>query len=129
MVRFAIKNDAAGAVAQLVEHREFRSRVARYGGDARSREFSCWDRYLAMAFDQLTYRKSLRDVEAFLRSLGGSFITWVFAAVWHAPRLYVFTLCSAFFVLRTKENVLLQRRYSHPVDKKTGVQSDQIVIP
>ena len=36
-------------------------------------------------------------------------------------RLYFFTLCSAFFVLRTKENVLLQRRYSHPVDHSTGV--------
>jgi hypothetical protein len=43
-------------------------------------------------------------------------------------RLYWFTLCSAFFVSRTKENVLLQRRYSHPVDKSTGVLSDQTVI-
>src|SRR5207253_8740129 len=43
-------------------------------------------------------------------------------------RLYVFTLCSAFFVVRTKENVLLERRYSHPVDKSTGVRSDQTVI-
>jgi hypothetical protein len=43
-------------------------------------------------------------------------------------RLYVFTLCSAFFVVRTKENVLLQRRYSHPVDQSTGVRSDHTVI-
>src|SRR5208282_5197445 len=43
-------------------------------------------------------------------------------------RLYVFTLCSAFFVVRTKENILLERRYSHPVDKSTGVRSDQTVI-
>ena len=43
-------------------------------------------------------------------------------------RLYVFTLCSAFFVTRTKENVLLQRRYSHPVDRTTGVRSDHTVI-
>jgi len=43
-------------------------------------------------------------------------------------RLYFFTLCSAFFVLRTKENVLLQRRYSHPVDHSTGVRSDHTVI-
>src|SRR5881275_1811787 len=43
-------------------------------------------------------------------------------------RLYVFTLSSAFFVVRTKENVLLQRRYSHPVDKSTGVRSDHTVI-
>ena len=35
---------------------------------------------------------------------------------------------SAFFVVRTKANVLLQRRYSHPVDKSTGVRSDQTVI-
>jgi transposase len=43
-------------------------------------------------------------------------------------RLFIFTLCSAFFVVRTKENVLLQRRYSHPVDKTTGVRSDHTVI-
>jgi len=43
-------------------------------------------------------------------------------------RLFVFTLCSAFFVTRTKENILLQRRYSHSVDKTTGVRSDQTVI-
>jgi len=43
-------------------------------------------------------------------------------------RLFVLTLYSSFFVTRTKENVLLQRRYSHLVDKSTGVQSDQTVI-
>ena len=43
-------------------------------------------------------------------------------------RLFVLTLSSAFFVVRTKSNVLLQRRYSHPVDKRTGVRSDQTVI-
>jgi Transposase DDE domain len=37
-------------------------------------------------------------------------------------------LCSAFFVTRTKTNILLQRRYSHPVDKTTGVRSDHTVI-
>jgi len=43
-------------------------------------------------------------------------------------RLYIFTLSSAFFVVRTKSNVLIQRRYSHPVDKTTGVRSDHTVI-
>jgi hypothetical protein len=43
-------------------------------------------------------------------------------------RLYVFTLSAAFFVVRTKSNVLLDRRYSHPVDKTTGVRSDHTVI-
>ena len=43
-------------------------------------------------------------------------------------RLFAFTLCSSFFVVRTKKNILLQRRYSHRVDKSTGVRSDQTVI-
>jgi len=43
-------------------------------------------------------------------------------------RLYFLTLSAAFFVVRTKSNVILQRRYSHPVDKTTGVRSDHTVI-
>jgi hypothetical protein len=43
-------------------------------------------------------------------------------------RLYRFTLCAAFFVVRTKKNVLLRRRYSREVDKSTGVSSDHTVI-
>jgi len=227
--------------------REFRRCVARYGGDARPRGFSCWDQYLSMAFAQLTYRDGLRDIEASLRSLGGklyhmgfhgrvarstladandahdwriyadfaqvligiarplyasdpigadldqslyaldsttidlcpSLFPWAkfrkhkAAVKMHTlldlhgniptfisitdgkvhdvnildeilpeagaiyvmdrgyvdfERLYVFTLSSAFFVVRTKSNVVLQRRYSHPVDKTTGVRSDHTVI-
>jgi Domain of unknown function (DUF4372)/Transposase DDE domain len=227
--------------------REFRRCVARYGGDARPRGFSCWDQYLAMAFAQLTYRDSLRDIEACLRFLGGklyhmgfhghvarstladannthdwriyadfaqvlihiarplyasepigveldqslyaldsttidlclSLFPWAkfrkhkAAVKMHTlldlhgniptfisitdgkvhdvnildeivpeagafyvmdrgyvdfERLYVFTLSAAFFVVRTKANVILQRRYSHQVDKSTGVRSDHIVI-
>jgi hypothetical protein len=55
--------------AQLVEHlphKEFQKCVARYGGDRYAKDFSCWDQYLAMAFAQLTYRESLRDIEACL---------------------------------------------------------------
>jgi IS4 transposase len=43
-------------------------------------------------------------------------------------RLYVFSLSAAFFVVRTKKNVLLQRRYSREVDKSTGVRSDHTVV-
>jgi len=43
-------------------------------------------------------------------------------------RLYRLTLAAAFFVTRTKENVLLQRRCSHLVDRTTGVKSDHTVI-
>ena len=43
-------------------------------------------------------------------------------------RLSVFALSAAFFVVHTKSNVLLERRYSHSVEKSTGVRSDQTVI-
>ena len=49
-----------------VPHKEFQKCVTRYDGDAHWRGFSCWDQYLAMAFAQLTYRESLRDIEACL---------------------------------------------------------------
>ena len=233
-------------IAQL-SHAEFQKCVSRYSGDLHHRSLSCWDQYLAMAFAQLTYRESLRDIETCLRSIGGKLYHMGFrckiprstladanethdwrifadfaqhliglARPLHAAdpigldlehtlyaldsttidlclslfpwarfrqhkaavkmhtlldlhgnipafirvtegnvhdvnvldeidpeadafyvmdrgyidfqRLYVFTLCSAFFVVRTKHNVLLERRYSHSVDKSTGVRSDQTVI-
>jgi hypothetical protein len=60
--------------AQLVEFipaHEFRRCVARYRGQYRVRSFSCWDQFLSMAFAQLTFRESLRDIETCLRALGG----------------------------------------------------------
>ena len=47
----------------------FQTCVARYDGDYKSTRFSCWDQYLCMAFAQLTYRESLRDIEACLRAV------------------------------------------------------------
>jgi hypothetical protein len=58
--------------SQLMDHlprHTFRRLVKRYQGDLRVRSFSCWDHYLAMAFAQLTYRESLRDIEACLGSV------------------------------------------------------------
>jgi hypothetical protein len=226
---------------------EFQKCVARYRGDSHDRGFSCRDQYLAMAFAQLTYRESLRDIEACLRAMSGklyhmgfrgrvarstladandahdwriyadfaqvliriarplyaadpigvdldqslyaldsttidlclSLFPWArfrkhkAAVKMHTlldlhgniptfisitdgkvhdvnvldeilpevgafyvmdrgyvdfERLYIFTLSAAFFVVRTKSNVLLQRRYSQPVDKATGVRSDHTVI-
>ena len=60
--------------AQLMDHLpsyEFDKCVDRYRGDSRLRGFSCWDQFLAMSFAQLTYRESLRDIEACLQSVGG----------------------------------------------------------
>jgi hypothetical protein len=59
--------------SQLMEHLpdyEFQRCVARYDGDSYPRGFSCLDQYLSMTFAQLTYRESLRDIEACLRSVG-----------------------------------------------------------
>ena len=58
--------------SQLIEHlqhKEFQKCVARYHGSSYLKNFSCWDQFLAMAFAQLTYRESLRDIEACLGSL------------------------------------------------------------
>jgi hypothetical protein len=226
---------------------EFQKCVNRYQGEYKLRNFSCRDQFLSMAFAQLTYRESLRDIETCLRAIGSKLYHMGFKSTiarstladanesrdWriyadfaqvliaiarplyaHDPigvelhqslyaldsttidlclslfpgarfrqhkaavkmhtlldlhgniptfiritdgqvhdvnvldeilpeagafyvldrgyidfeRLFVFTLCSAFFVVRTKENLLLQRRYSHPMDKTTGVRSDHTVI-
>ena len=56
---------------QVTEHlprTTFRRCVARYGGTYKVKSFSCLDQYLCMAFAQLTYRESLRDIEACLRA-------------------------------------------------------------
>src|SRR5947207_915824 len=47
---------------------EFRQCVERYQGNYKLQSFSCWDQFLCMAFAQLTYRESLRDIEACLRA-------------------------------------------------------------
>jgi transposase len=236
--------------SQLIEHlphKEFQKCVARYRGDHYLKSFSCWDQFLAMGFAQLTYRESLRDIEACLRSMQSklyhmgfrdkvsrstladanesrdwriyadfaqvlisiarplyaddplgvelnenlyaldsttidlclSLFPWArfrrhkAAVKMHTlldlhgsiptfiritegkthdvnildqiipeagsfyvmdrgyvdfERLHLFTLCSAFFVVRSKENILLQRRYSHLVDRSSGVRSDHTVI-
>ncbi|MBL7134106.1 MAG: IS4 family transposase, partial [Phycisphaerae bacterium] len=48
---------------------EFNRCVRRYRGNYRVRQFSCRDQFLCMAFAQLTYRESLRDIETCLRSM------------------------------------------------------------
>jgi hypothetical protein len=243
-------NSGRTVFAQLIEHlphKEFHKCVARYRGDHYAKNFSCWDQYLAMAFAQLTYRESLRDIETCLGAVGGklyhmglrtrvarstladaneardwriyadfaqtliatarrlyardamgvdldeslyaldsttidlclALFPWArfrrhkAAVKMHTlldlrgnipafvhitdgkvhdvnvldqivpeagafyvmdrgyidfERLFVLTLSAAFFVVRTKSNVLLQRRYSHPVDQSTGVRSDQTVV-
>ena len=49
---------------------EFHKCVRRYHGHYKIKRFSCWDQFLTMAFAQLTYRESLRDIQACLRAAG-----------------------------------------------------------
>ena len=49
---------------------QFRRCVARYDGNYKVRNFSCWEQFLAMSFAQMTFRESLADIEICLRSRG-----------------------------------------------------------
>jgi|SRR5665213_925594 len=58
---------------QLMDHlplHEFRKCVKRYKGDHKVLRFTCLDQFLSLAYAQLTYRESLRDIEACLRFAG-----------------------------------------------------------
>jgi hypothetical protein len=64
-------NEGKLVFAQLMQHlplTTFRRCVGRYQGEHKVKTFSCLDQYLCMAFAQLTYRESLRDIEACLRA-------------------------------------------------------------
>jgi hypothetical protein len=65
-------NQGRTVFAQLISlapHQAFARCVERYKGNARLRRFSCWDQFLVMAFAQLTYRESLRDIAACLGAI------------------------------------------------------------
>lgn len=77
------RNSRAGGIyehgklvlAQIMKHLPLTTShrfIARYGGKHKVKTFSCLDQYLCMAFAQLTYRESLRDIEACLRAQEGT---------------------------------------------------------
>jgi hypothetical protein len=55
-------------LTDLIHPEQFHRCVRRYHGDYKVKTFSCWNQFLCMAFGQLTFRESLRDVETCLRS-------------------------------------------------------------
>src|SRR5882762_10346948 len=74
--------------AQVMDHfpaYEFQKCVTRYGGDFGKHSFSCLDQFLCLGFAQLTYRESLRDIEACLRSVQGKLYHMASAAASRAP--------------------------------------------
>ena len=56
-------------IMDFVPMYEFRKCVQRYHGNYKVRDFSCWNQFLCLAFAQLTYRESLRDIVCCLRSM------------------------------------------------------------
>ena len=56
-------------VIDFLPKKKFRQCVNRYNGNYRVRSFTCYDQFLCMAFAQLTYRESLRDIECCLRAM------------------------------------------------------------
>jgi len=64
-------NARKAVFAQIMEHLpryEFDKYVKKYKGNHRVRKFSCYDQFLCLAFAQITYRESLRDIETCLNS-------------------------------------------------------------
>lgn len=67
-------NQGRTVFAQVIghaPHKAFQRCVKRYPGARRLRSFTCWDQFLCMVFAQLTYRESLRDIEACLGAVPG----------------------------------------------------------
>ena len=55
-------------ITDLIHPEQFGRCVRRYNGEHKVKTFSCWNQFLCMAFGQLTFRQSLRDVATCLRS-------------------------------------------------------------
>ena len=58
-------------IMDFLPRKQFRKCIHRYKGNYKVQKFSCMDQFLCMAFAQLTYRESLRDIEACLRAMRG----------------------------------------------------------
>ena len=56
-------------VLSLLNRYEFNKCVDRYHGNYKVKHFTCWEQFVAMSFAQLTYRESLRDIEACLAAV------------------------------------------------------------
>jgi len=65
-VNYELGQDVVRAIYRVVPWTSFARIVTRYGGDSRVRSLSCTEQFRAMAFAQLTYRESLRDIETCL---------------------------------------------------------------
>src|SRR2546430_1269185 len=110
-------------VMELVPWTSFARIVHRYSGNAGARTLSCAEQFRAMAFAQLTWRESLRDIEASLsaNAANGSRLL-------DFSRLHTLHQAGAFFVTRAKSPMDARRVYSATTDRTTGVLCDQRVM-
>lgn len=100
--------------AQLMEHlplTAFRRSVARYRGHHKVQRFSCLDQYLSMAFAQLTYRESLRDIETCLRAQASKLYVMDRGYI-DFERLGRLNEAGSFFLYRNFEPLFLARAIS-----------------
>jgi len=58
-------------ILDWIHPQQFHRCVARYGGDYKVKHFSCWQQFVCLVFAQLTWRESLRDIEACLNARAG----------------------------------------------------------
>jgi len=121
--RNAIMHEGRIIFAQVMDwlpRYEFGKCVKRYQGNRYAKSLTCYKQFLMMAFAQLTYRESLRDIET-----GASYI--MDRGYLDFARLHRIHGHGAFFVTRSKTNSQFQRRYSHPVKKRLGLRFDQTI--
>jgi hypothetical protein len=105
---------------------EFRKCVDRYKGNYKIKSFSCWDQFLSMAFAQLTYRESLRDIQACLRASQQKLYHMGFRGkvsrntLAHANQVRDWRIYADF------AHVLINRARSLYIDDPFGVQLNQV---
>src|SRR5260370_236372 len=123
----------------------FRRCVARYRGEFKVKTFSCLDQFLCMAFAQLAFRESLREIESCLRaqtlklyhmgipSKKVSPSTFADANEARARRIYpdvtqILTGMARRPSAQEPSNCQVRRRYSRAVDRSTGLVCDHTVV-
>src|SRR5678816_1393376 len=123
-------NSGKSIFTQLMDFlpiKSFRRCVRRYDGDFKLQSFSCWDQFLCMAFAQLTYRESLRDIEACLRSAGSKLYHMGFRGRVSRNTLAHANSVRDWRIYADFAQVLIQRARAHYTDDNFGVALAQTV--
>ena len=104
---------------------EFRLCVDRYHGHYKVKSFSCWDQFLCLAFAQLTYRESLRDIETCLRAAGGKLYHMGIRGKVSRNTLAHANEVRDWRIYRDFAQMLIQKARELYLDEPLGVQLDQ----